>query len=124
MGPEGILKRGSVSFSPNGFFFASGASDGIKLWNVESEYPIFSTTINDVKNVKNITSIAFSPIDDFIISGASDGSLMFWKIENNGLIIKTIEMHNRGVTSVALSPDSRYIASASLDGIVMLWGFN
>ena len=110
--------NGTVSFSPNGLFFASGANDGIKLWNVENEHPIFTTPPN---TVNDIHSIAFSPMGDFIVSGSSNGSLILWKIENGSFNFKSIEMHKGCVTSVVFSPDGKYIASASIDGIVNLW---
>ena len=104
----------SVSFSPDGATLASGARDGVMLWDVESRAPVATLDENGVN------SVSFSPDGTLLASGARDGRVTLWNMETRGQIA-TLEGHTGTVNSVSFSPDGSILASGSRDGKVILW---
>ncbi|KAJ3557035.1 hypothetical protein NM688_g1690 [Phlebia brevispora] len=95
---------------------ASGASDGIRLWDASSY------TLTRVLNYPNIRSLSFSPDGDRLLSSSRGKTLCLWDTSSNQAQGKTASSgHKRAVTCVIFSGDGALIATGSLDDTVAIW---
>lgn len=93
---------GSVAFSPDGHWLASGGKNGIILWETA-----------DGKRLKDFAVgefVAFSP-DGQIIASASSQNITLWNLAT-GQVLYTLA----GRAPVAFDQDSHWLASRSADG--------
>ncbi len=72
----------SITFSPDGTYLATGASDGIvRLWDIKgnliSEF-IFRFRINKYMPVKGVV---FSPDGKYLAAGSNNGIVQLWKVK-------------------------------------------
>jgi hypothetical protein len=108
---------GSVAFSPNGKFLASGGWDEtVKLWSVSD-----GSLVRTLKeHTYSVSSVAFSPDGELLASGSSDKTIKLWGV-SDGRLVHTLEGHTDWVWSVAFSPDGEFLASGSSDKTIKLW---
>ncbi|KAI0112397.1 WD40 repeat-like protein [Nemania sp. FL0031] len=123
-GESGGAAVTSVSFLPSkaGSFLASGTSDCIELWDVETGHKMGSA----MSQVSwNIFSPVFSPDGTSIATGSTDNAVHIWygtAWESESRQIP--EEHSRiprSVGEMALSPDKQTVATSHLRGGVKLW---
>ena len=101
----------SVAFSPDGTTLASGAGDGVKLWDVSTR--TLSATLP-----RGAASLAFSPDGTILASGA--GVEIELRDVATDQIIATLSGHTHPIRSLAFSPDGGILASGTADAI-RLW---
>lgn len=108
----------SVAFSPNGKWLASGTSNGVRLWNLETE-DFTPRTLTGPLNW--IPSVAFSPDSKWLASGSTESGVQLWDLGSKR-VKPTIHMeYPPRVWSVAFSPDGKTLASGSSDESLWLW---
>ena len=101
----------SVAFSPDGTTLASGAGDGIKLWDVSAKN--ISATLP-----RGAASVAFSP-DGTILAFGSGVDIGLWDLATDR-VFATLSGHTDPVRSLAFSPDGAMLSSGAADAI-RLW---
>ncbi len=107
-----------VSFSPDGNWIASGASDGtLRLWDLESGQQRFCW----LGHVTCINSIAFSGDGSFIAAESSDHTVRVWQVTDG----KEIRCFKRevfeGSRRLVFTLDAEHLRIGSLDGSVCDW---
>jgi WD40 repeat protein len=108
----------SAAFSPDGTRVASGAGDGVRIWNVRTG-KLIGRALTEHKGA--VSSVAFSADGGRVVSGSGDGTLRFWDAHTGQPVGGALEGHEKEVESVAFSRDGRRVASGSADGTVRLW---
>lgn len=109
-----------VAISTDRKTLASGGSDRtIKLWNLETEEPLFTLSGHS----GYINCVTFSPEGSTLVSGSSDKTIKLWDLKT-GTLQRTLYGHLYPVRSVAISPDGQVIASASDDETIRIWNYS
>jgi hypothetical protein len=107
----------SVSFSPDGKFALSGASDKtIKYWDLQTRKRI--RTLEG--HADKVFSVSISQNGKRALSGSSDRTVRYWDLET-GKCIRTHWGHTGTVFSVWISPDGKFALSGSEDGTLRYW---
>ncbi len=108
----------ALALSPDGRTLATGSSDGVELWDVET-----GTQRAAMSMAGGIeAAVAFSPDGRTLAAGEwwSDFTVQLWDVET-ATRIATFADHKDRVNSVSFSPDGSTVASASHDHTVRLW---
>nr|WP_242042627.1 pentapeptide repeat-containing protein [Leptolyngbya sp. FACHB-541] len=107
----------SVACSPDGFFFATGDTNGeIHLWQI-SNGKLFLTLRGHSDWVR---SVAISADGKTLVSSSSDWTIKLWDT-HTGSCLRTLRGHTHGVQTVALDSSGTIIASSSRDLTVKIW---
>ncbi|MBE9006167.1 pentapeptide repeat-containing protein [Fortiea sp. LEGE XX443] len=108
---------GSVAFSPDGKFLATGDTNGeIRLYQVSNWRQVLIC-----KGHTNwVPSLAFSPDSSILASSSSDHTVKLWDV-NTGQCLQTLQGHEHEVWTVAFSPDGKTLTSGSNDHLIKLW---
>ncbi|PWI47580.1 hypothetical protein CEE45_11040 [Candidatus Heimdallarchaeota archaeon B3_Heim] len=113
----------SVSYSPTGEYFASGAGSvdkTIKIWDGLTAALVDNLT--DHTDV--IRSVTFDPKnDELLASGSQDGKVNLWNITTASKI-KEMTDHSGFVYSVSFDPSGNHLISGGTDTTVKLWNLN
>ncbi|MCM1982017.1 WD40 domain-containing protein [Lyngbya confervoides] len=122
----------SVSFSPNGRFFALGQADNsVRVWCVQPGSVQNSSVQNSgLQNYQEwllcqghqnwVSAVTFCSESQRLISGSFDKTLKLWDLET-GFCLKTLVGHTGWIWSVACAPASKIIASSGDDGTIRIW---
>jgi len=105
----------SVSFSPDGQYFATAADDStVKLWNRSGQL-IARFEAHQGK----VYSVDFSPDGQRLATAGEDGTARLWNL--SGKEIRQFKAHSDKVYSVNFSSDGQHLATAGEDGTARLW---
>jgi WD40 repeat protein/tetratricopeptide (TPR) repeat protein len=108
----------SVSFSPDGQYFAIAADDTtVKLWNRSGQL-IERFEAHQGK----VYSVDFSPDSQRLATAGEDGTARLWNL--SGKEIRQFKAHKGKVYSVNFSPDGQHLATAGEDGTARLWNLS
>jgi len=112
-----------TGFSSDGKTVASGAANGVGLWNVATWQPRAAFEGHS----EWVIAVAFSPDGRSMASGSKDGTVILWDIAS-GRKRAVLDGHpSKWVWSLAFSPDGACLASAGGDdggcgeGEAVLW---
>eukprot|EP00898_Chlorokybus_atmophyticus_P008651 jgi/Chlat1/8788/Chrsp90S08134 len=106
----------SLSFSENGYYLATAAADGVKLWDLRK-----------LKNFRNIQATSVNVVEfDYsgLYLGVGGTDTRVYNVKQDWSVVKTFP-DNSGtgkVTSVKFGPDAKFLAVASMDRNLRLFG--
>src|SRR5262245_19887396 len=107
---------GSIAFSPDGKFLASGGYDNrIRFWDPDTGKEI--RTLEGHKSYVNC--IAFSADGKWLASGSQDHDVRLWEVSTGKERHRF--GHNAPIERLALSPNGKVLASSCLAGTLRLW---
>jgi WD40 repeat protein len=121
-----VLWLNDMVFTPDGTQIIYVATDGIRIWNIESAIALNGDrgdfrVIASPAEGEFIDSIALNPDGTILAAGYLDSTIKLWDIET-GEQLTILTGHSERVTSLAFSPDGTLLASGGTDGTVRLWG--
>ena len=105
LGHSGAVK--TVSFSPDGRYFASGGNDGAIQLRAAHNGSLVRTLAG---HSWGVTSIAFWPDSQYLLSGGNDADVRQWRVAD-GSLVRTL-YHDDSVTAVDVSPNGALLASS------------
>ncbi|MFG2286589.1 caspase family protein [Streptomyces sp. NPDC048595] len=120
----GVVRIGSVAFSPKGAILASANGIGtISIWSVAAHAKIATLTsavAGAHTATKEVNSLAFSP-DGAILAGSTVAGLV--ELWDGATYAKTATLAGAqtGVGALAFSPDGKVLAGAAANKAVHLW---
>lgn len=106
----------SVCFSSDNLAVASGAGDGVKIWNLSSA--------NCLRTVETgyVLTICFAPGDRHLLVGLKNGHLLIVDIVV-GEILEDIPAHEKELWAISVLPDLRGCVTGGGDSTVKIWNF-
>ncbi|AQK65178.1 Pre-mRNA-processing factor 19 homolog 2 [Zea mays] len=112
-----------MSFSENGYFLATAAHDGVKLWDLRKLRNFRTFSPYDLDTPTNTVEFDFS--GNYLAIGGSD--IRVYQVANvkaEWNLIKTLpDLSGTGkVTSVKFGVDAKYIAIGSMDRNLRIFG--
>ncbi|KAK4478233.1 hypothetical protein RD792_017516, partial [Penstemon davidsonii] len=113
----------AISFSENGYFLATAAQDGVKLWDLRKLRNFRTFTPYD-ENIPT-QSVEFDHSGSYLALGGSDIRVyQVANVKSEWNCIKTFpDLSGTGkVTSVKFGPDAKYIAVGSMDRQLRIFG--
>jgi WD40 repeat protein len=122
----------SLAFSSDGWFLASGDSDGIiVLWDVAmgeqaTRWDAHEKWFTNPKK-SGVLSLAFDPHSRLLASGGGSGdhTVKIWDVADGGELLETLVGHETMVESLDFSLDGEYLASggetSDWSDSVILW---
>jgi WD40 repeat protein len=103
--------------SPDGSLIASGANDGVKLWDARMRGERESLESHSDR----VTSCTFDPAGGRVASTGADDRLILWSIESRRRE-QALEGHDDTVQDCAFTPDGSLVVSAGRDDrTVRVW---
>jgi len=114
--PTGEKQIGSVVFSHDGRYMASGGHDKVQIWDLETN--LLRETFRG--HTDSIRSLAFSQDSQRLASGSHDETVRIWNMEM-GEVLQPSEYPGRWANKIALSHDGRFLVSDSASQKLMLW---
>ncbi|GLT76614.1 hypothetical protein SLA2020_482660 [Shorea laevis] len=113
----------AISFSENGYFLATAAHDGVKLWDLRKLKNFRSFELYDSNTPTN--SVDFDHSGCYLaISGSDIRVYQVGTVKTEWNCLKTLpDLSGTGkVTSVKFGPDAKYLAVGSMDHNLRIFG--
>lgn len=113
----------AISFSENGYFLATAASDGVKLWDLRKLRNFRTFAPYDPETPTN--SVVFDHSGSYLALAGSDIRVyQVANVKSDWNCIKTFpDLSGTGnVTSVRFGPDAKYLAVGSMDRNLRIFG--
>lgn len=115
-GHEGDVR--SLSFSENGYYLATGSTDGsVKLWDLRKPVCVQTLKISEGP----VNSVRFDSTGQYIAVGAH--SVHVYNFETKSSVAATVELtnHEGAVMGVCLGQQARSLASVSMDRTLKIY---
>ncbi len=119
---EHVGVAGTVAFSPDGQWTASGSADGtVQVWETAT-----GKAGPRLLHTNAVLDIAFSPDGRWLVSGGQDGVARVWDIgaalDTGAQTAQQVAQmaYDSPVSIVAFSPDGQWVASTAGDGTVQV----
>ncbi len=120
---SGILKNGSLAFSPDGkSLFAVEGDTSMRVWNM-ADGSLTRTIMLPLPHGFDVKSAAFSSDRKLLATGLGDGTIWLWRLEDMTLLSRfTFNENWANVAELAFSPDGTLLAAMSdLGNTVRVW---
>ena len=105
----------AVEYSLDGKWLASGGANGIRIWEVNVNEPMYTL----IGHRGKVEDLAFRPNGN-LASASVDGTVRLWEVQTQREI-RAFEGHVGQVTSVDFNSDGSRIVSGSRDRTLKLW---
>lgn len=106
----------SLAVTPDSTTLVSGGLDGIKLWDLIAQRPLYTLTRFDNQTY----ALAVHPDGNILVSGSRDGKIKRWNLDT-GTLIQGIPVHNSAVSVLAFTSDGNTMVSGSYDRSIKVW---
>lgn len=106
----------ALAITPDSRVLVSGGLDGIRLWDLKKQRPIYNLARFDNQTY----SLAIHPQGDLLASGHKFGSIKLWNIKT-GQFLSSISAHTGSVDGLAFTPDGNTLVSGSYDRTIKVW---
>jgi WD40 repeat protein len=111
-----------ASFSADRRFVATGSTDGVAVWDLQTGKIISSPAVRDGARVN---ACVFSPDGTMLATASDDGSARVWDVRSGtarfGALRHTLGNEAEAISALAFSRDGKRIATGSDDGSVIVW---
>ena len=111
----------SLAFSPDGAILATGAEDGIILWDLAKMQPL-GETLREHRTP--VSRLIFNPDGDLLASASQDGAVILWDVSSRlplGEPLVAEDPSGIRESILAFSPDGKSLVSFHEDGILSTW---
>ncbi|RXW16276.1 hypothetical protein EST38_g9574 [Candolleomyces aberdarensis] len=108
----------AVAISPDSKHIVSVASEGIRIWDLETGAQVGGPLRGHTSSVKGV---AISPDGKRIVSCSQDKTIRIWDAATGAQVGEPLLGHENTVWSVAISPDGKRIVSGSSDSTIRIW---
>jgi WD40 repeat protein len=106
----------SLVITPDSEILISGALDGIRVWNLKPQRPLYTLV-----GIGNPTyALAIHPNGYWLASGDHQGKVRFWNLRT-GKLIDEFSPHDRGISGLIFAPDGKTLITSSYDRTVKIW---
>ncbi|NET62232.1 MAG: WD40 repeat domain-containing protein [Symploca sp. SIO2E6] len=117
----------SLAITPDSKTLVTGALDGIRLWDLQKQRPLYILNRFDHQTY----ALAINPEGSILASGHKFGTIKLWNLKT-GTLLGTIPAHtgasnqapgrsNRSVSVLAYTPDGNILVSGSYDRTIKVW---
>jgi WD40 repeat protein len=107
---QGVPAR--ICYSPDGLFFAIGTSNGVYLYESQTQ-----NIIRFYPSARGVYCVTFSP--DGRLLAYADQAIYVWDLRSDQLI--TTLGHAGSILGLSFSRDGRFLASSGWDAIAQIW---
>ena len=108
-----------LAWHSDGVHIATGSTDTIRVWNIETGHPTARmTTGRTERNKETIVWCVAITSDMTVISGDSRGKTSFWN-GKNGTLMDSVQSHKADVLTLAVSGDESTAYSSGVDPTLM-----
>lgn len=109
----------SAAITSDSEMLVTGALDGIRVWNLRTQRPIY----NLVRFDNQTYAVAPNPNGEILASGGKDTAIKVWDLQN-GRFLDSLSGHSGAISTLAFTPDGSTLISGSYDRTIKVWDFN
>ncbi|CAH1964658.1 unnamed protein product [Acanthoscelides obtectus] len=110
-----------LKFDSTGKFVASGSTDTVRVWNVETGHALHKMTTGRSEANKQTIVWSIEMTSDFtIITGDSRGKITFWD-GKVGSQIESYQSHKADILGLCLSEDEKTLYAAGVDPTIVTY---
>ncbi|MBD2580508.1 WD40 repeat domain-containing protein [Oscillatoria sp. FACHB-1406] len=110
----------SLLITPDSQVLISAGLDGIRLWDLRTQKPIYTLARFD----NQIHHIAIDPRSGYILAtGGVKGEIKYWNVRTGGAIAQ-FSAHRDNIGALTFTPDGSKLISGSDDRSIRVWAAN
>lgn len=105
----------SLAITPDSQVLISGGLDGIRVWNLRTQRPLYTLARFDPTY-----ALAVNPNGYILASGGSRGEIKFWNLRTAQLVSE-FSAHADQISAIAFTPDGSTMVTGSRDRTIKVW---